>query len=228
MPLKRLHKSLLLLGFLVGCTFSTPPFIPAGPAAALLSAGTTGRPLAASARALRPAQQGSDTWDSYLPLVFKSTPPPATQTPTPTATPTPTPTSTPNPSGCTLTYNGAFEQQLYSLINDERAKAGLEPLTPNGPLEVSAGLHSEDMAVNHFIDHTGSDGSTFWERAQRAGYTGRWGGEIIMMAASPEAAMDWWMNDAPHRAMILGDLDDFGAGYAHCSDSYYTVDFGHR
>jgi uncharacterized protein YkwD len=118
---------------------------------------------------------------------------------------------------------------LYVLINNERANAGLEPLNINYALEISAGLHSDDMAVNHFMSHTGSDGSTFWERAQRAGYGGNWGGEIIVMGVgTPEEAVAWWMNDAPHRAMILGDLNDFGAGYAHCSSGYFTVDFGHR
>jgi uncharacterized protein YkwD len=176
----------------------------------------------------------SDGWKIYLPLVIISAPPPSTPTPTPTPTPTatytptPTPTLTPVPSGCTLTHNGAFEQQLYDLINNERANARLEPLSIDGALEISAGIHSDDMAVNHFMDHTGSDGSTFWQRAVRAGYTGRWGGEIIMGGSSPQSAVTWWMNDAPHREMILGDLDDFGAGYAHCSGNDFTVDFGHR
>jgi uncharacterized protein YkwD len=117
---------------------------------------------------------------------------------------------------------------LYVLINNERANVFLAPLTANNALEISAGLHSDDMAVNHFMSHIGSDGSTFWERAVRAGYTGHWGGEIIMGGRSPEAAVAWWMNDAPHRDMILGDLNDFGAGYAYCSGNYFTVDFGHR
>jgi len=221
------------------------------------SADTFSRLLAAAARVWRTDQQGtiivvsdgttytikpSGGWKIYLPLVIISTPPPSTQTPTPSFTSTPsatatilvppvptaTPRLTPVPSGCTLTHNGAFEQQLYVLINNERANVGLAPLTINGALEISAGLHSDDMAVNHFMSHTGSDGSTFWERAVRAGYTGRWGGEIIMGGRSPEAAVDWWMNDAPHRDMILGDLNDFGAGYAYCSGNYFTVDFGHR
>jgi uncharacterized protein YkwD len=87
------------------------------------------------------------------------------------------------------------------------------------------------MAINHFMAHTGSDGSTFWDRAMRAGYTGHWGGEIIYGGygvGSPEAAVNWWMNDAPHKAMIVGDLNDFGAGYSYCSGGYFTVDFGHR
>jgi uncharacterized protein YkwD len=117
---------------------------------------------------------------------------------------------------------------LYDLINNERANVGLGPLTVNYPLETSSGIHSDDMAVNHFMSHTGSDGSTFWQRALSAGYTGHWGGEIIMGGDSPEAAVAWWMSDGPHRDMILGDLNDFGAGFSHCSSNYFTVDFGHR
>jgi len=153
--------------------------------------------------------------DLYLPLVMRMIPP------TPTSTPTP-PTS-----GCPAHYY-PYEEQLYALINDIRADNGLKALTVNYPLETSSGLHSDDMAVNHFISHTGSDGSTFWQRAVAAGYTGHHGGEIIMMAASPQAAVDWWMSDGPHRDMILSDTDDFGAGYSYCGSGYFTVDFGHR
>jgi uncharacterized protein YkwD len=164
------------------------------------------------------AIQSPDAWKVYLPFVMKMTTPPST----------PTPTSTPVPSGCILTHNFAYEEQLYELINNKRAEYGLKLLTINYPLETSSGIHSDDMAINHFMSHTGSDGSTFWQRAVKAGYTGHWGGEIIMGGSSPQAAVDWWMNDAPHRAMILGDLDDFGAGFSHCSSNYFTVDFGHR
>ena len=190
-----------------------------------------------AAAGLRPANAlhdlPSDGLLSFLPLVFKSTPPPTptptvTPSPTRTATRTPTRTATPGGTGCTLTHNGAYEQQLYDLINNERTQAGLAPLTVNNALEISAGGHSDDMAVNHFMSHTGSDGSTFWERIVRAGYTGRWGGEIIASGSSPQAAVTWWMNDGPHRDVILGDLDDFGAGFAHCDSNYFTVDFGHR
>jgi uncharacterized protein YkwD len=42
--------------------------------------------------------------------------------------------------------------------------------------------------------------------------------------------MDWWMNEPLHRDMILGNFNDFGAGYARCDgdSGYFTVDFGHR
>jgi len=165
----------------------------------------------------------------------------ANSTPSPTSTlvvnpPSPTATNTPLPATCNLIYNGSFEQQMLALINAERANVGLSPLTPNYALETAAGWHSDDMALGSFISHTGSDGSSYWERDLRAGYTGRWGGEIIYAGSgannSPERAVAWWMNDPPHKAVILADYQDFGAGYVYCptggNGGYFTVDFGHR
>lgn len=139
--------------------------------------------------------------------------------------------------------NSSFEAQLLVLINNERAKAvpPLPPLQENSALDASAHAHSLDMAVNNYMAHTGLDGSTYWDRELRAGYTGRWGGEIIYAGSgaynNPASAVTWWMNDPPHRALIMdtetwADYADFGAGYAYCSTSsyggYFTVDFGHR
>jgi uncharacterized protein YkwD len=162
--------------------------------------------------------------------------PTLTFTKTTTFTPSSTFTDTPVQPVCVLIYNGTFEAQLLTLINQERTKAGLLPLTNSYPLEISSGLHSADQAQHDFLSHTGSDGSTYWEREVRAGYTGRWGGEIIYAGSgaynNPESAVKWWMNDPPHKAIILADYQDFGAGYAYCpSDTYgafFTVDFGHR
>jgi uncharacterized protein YkwD len=122
------------------------------------------------------------------------------------------------------------------LINNERMQAGLVPLTENAALDSSARTHSIDMALHDFISHTGSDGSSYWDREVRAGYPGRWGGEIIYAGSgsynSPDQAVTWWMNDPPHKAIILADYNDLGAGYAYCpSDMYggfFTADFGHR
>jgi uncharacterized protein YkwD len=135
-----------------------------------------------------------------------------------------------------LIHNGAFENQMLSLINAQRALAGLGALTDSYPLENSSGIHSDDQAANDFLSHTGSDGSTYWQREVAAGYTGRWGGEIIYAGSgaynNPQSAVTWWMNDAPHKAIILADYNDFGAGYAYCPTGtyggFFTVDFGHR
>jgi uncharacterized protein YkwD len=165
------------------------------------------------------AAQSGAAVQVYFPLIARY------PTPTPTKTPVPTPTSS-----CPSHY-GSYELELYDMINEERANAGLSPLAPHYSLETSAGEHSDDMAVNHFLSHTGSDGSTACQRVVAAGYLSSWCAEIIMYANSPQAAMDWWMNEPLHRDMILGPFNDFGAGYAKCAGDYagyFTVDFGHR
>jgi uncharacterized protein YkwD len=159
-----------------------------------------------------------------------------TFTPTRTLTPTATATNTPGSSVCSLIHNGAFENQVLTLINDERTLAGLGALTDFYPIENSAGIHSDDQAANNFLSHTGSDGSTYWQREVAAGDTSRWGGEIIHAGLgaynNPQSAMNWWMNDAPHEAIMLADYNDFGAGYAYCPTGtyggFFTADFGHR
>ena len=135
-------------------------------------------------------------------------------------------------------YNSAYEAQLIVLINHERAinSTPLAPLVENSSLDTSARAHSLDQSVNNFLSHTGSDGSSYWDREVRAGYTGLWGGEIIYAGSgsynSPVAAVNWWMNDQVHHDLILADYQDIGAGYVYCSTStygaYFTVDFGHR
>ncbi len=122
------------------------------------------------------------------------------------------------------------------MINNERTNAGLPPLAESAALDASARSHSLDQSLNDFLSHTGSDGSGYWDREVRAGYTGRWGGEIIYAGSGsynvPASAVRWWMNDPPHKALILADYQDFGAGYVYCSTSsyggFFTVDFGHR
>ena len=134
-----------------------------------------------------------------------------------------------------MVYNSGYEAQVLSLVNTQRTKAGLPVLSANSALATSARAHSVDQAVNNFMSHTGSDGSSPQDRIKRAGYTGNWWGEIIYAGSgsygTPANAVTWWMNDPPHAAIILGThYTDFGAGYAFCSTSsygaYFTVDFG--
>ncbi len=137
-------------------------------------------------------------------------------------------------SGCSLVYNSDYESRVIALVNNERQAAGLPVLTMHSSLMSSARGHSVDMAVNNYMSHTGSDGSTAWQRMQAAGYVGRWGGENIWVGYSngtPEAAMSWWMNSQAHKDNILGVYyRDIGVGYAYCATGtyrhYYSINFG--
>jgi len=159
-----------------------------------------------------------------------------TQTPMPTVTPmvtrTPLPSATrttaPPSQGC-ATFNYDWEVQVAVMINDERAKNGKYALTMNSMLTTSARAHSVDMVVNKYMSHTGLDGSSPQDREQRAGYYGRYWGEIIG-GGTPTVAVTWWMNEPGHRDMVLGTnwpYVDYGVGYAYCAgQGWFTVDFG--
>lgn len=134
-------------------------------------------------------------------------------------------------TNCNYSQNAGYTAQLESLINAERAKAGLAPLTSNPVLAGIAQAHAADMACNSMISHTGSDGSSVYGRFQAAGYAGSHSEEIIYGGGGPQAAMSWWMSDQIHRDAILNpDTKEFGAGYAYFSNGsygdYIAVEFG--
>ncbi|RSM87577.1 CAP domain-containing protein [Kibdelosporangium aridum] len=128
-----------------------------------------------------------------------------------------------------------IQDDVVRLTNAERQKAGCPPLTAVAQLNVAAQRHSEDMAANNFLGHTGSDGSTMVTRVERAGYTG-WRGLAENVAAgyqTAEAVVAGWMNSSGHRANILNcGLRDIGVGYATNPSStygvYWTQNFGSR
>jgi uncharacterized protein YkwD len=130
-----------------------------------------------------------------------------------------------------------FAEQVVVLVNVERAEEGCNPVTMHPQLNQAALAHSEDMALNDFFDHTGSDGSSVTDRMEAAGYV-NWltaGENIAAGQTTPEAVMTAWMNSPGHRANILNcDFEDIGVGYYHHPDDdgsevwyhYWTQVFG--
>jgi uncharacterized protein YkwD len=120
-------------------------------------------------------------------------------------------TGTPTTSGaCTYTDNPGLVSQIYTLINAARASNGLPALTVNPKLVASATAHSIDMACHSLLSHTGSDGSTIQSRITAVGYSYSYWNEAIF-AQPPQyggdaaAAVNWWLNDPPHRLILLTD-----------------------
>ena len=98
------------------------------------------------------------------------------------------------------------QQQVLQIVNQERKNAGRKPVRLNPYLNAAALAHSEDMKNNDFFSHTGSDGSSFGQRAQRAGYEGSPRGENIAWGySSPSDVMQGWMTSPGHRNNILGN-----------------------
>jgi uncharacterized protein YkwD len=139
------------------------------------------------------------------------------------------------PPGCVATLNPDFETEVLNLLNQERQKAGLGLLTLQPQLDAAANGHSADMACNDFFDHTGSNGSSPWDRILAQGYSYSYAGENIYagsgMYETPQRAVTAWMNSEGHRANILNaNFTEIGIGYVHTDTSYYkgyfTTDFG--
>ncbi|MBI4498555.1 MAG: CAP domain-containing protein [Chloroflexi bacterium] len=125
-----------------------------------------------------------------------------------------------------------LEELVLDQINAVRALHGLPSLAAATELTAAARRHSADMAAHAFLDHTGSDGSSFTQRITEAGYGWSRAGEIVAKGYPDAAAVVLgWMNSPDHRAIIMTpDYRDVGAGVARGADGalYWTVDFGAR
>jgi uncharacterized protein YkwD len=130
----------------------------------------------------------------------------------------------------------AWEWEVIRLVNQERANNGdLPPLKRDNALDAAAYGHSQDMGVNDFFSHTGSNGSSPWDRMRTAGYYFNYAGENIAGGySSPQWVMQGWMNSSGHRANILNSsFREIGVGYYYDSDGsgyghYWTQNFGRR
>ncbi|MCA1553861.1 MAG: CAP domain-containing protein, partial [Chloroflexi bacterium] len=147
-----------------------------------------------------------------------------TSTPQPTATFTRTPTSTPRPPTVTPTKGttavalapvvasvgmNAEESQMFALINQERAKAGLNGIVSDPVFQGVARARANDMARTQYYSHY--DRTTGQLAAQamlrNLGVTIPMGENFYANwpfdAGFVVKAMNWFMADPPHRANIL-------------------------
>ncbi len=139
-----------------------------------------------------------------------------------------TSTGTTSSGGCQYSENAAYINELLSLINAERTKAGVPALSLNPQLGAAAQGHSVDMACSNFLSHSGSNGSTIGQRIAAAGYSPSYYVEIIAIG-TPQDALAQWNDDALHRnAMLDPKATEIGIGYAYSANSdyggYITVD----
>ena len=138
------------------------------------------------------------------------------------------PTST-SAGPCTPDRNPAFEGEILTLINNARKNNGLPPLIMNAQLTAATDAHSEDMACNSLLSHTGSDGSSVVSRVAAQGYAATYVVENIYAGGTAQNAVNWWMNDQIHKDAILNtQVTEIGIGYAYLGSStyggYFAVD----
>lgn len=108
----------------------------------------------------------------------------------------------------------AFAEQVVALVNEERAKAGLSPLTIHSGAVSAAQIRAGEIQTQ--FSHTRPNGSSFSTALTQAGVSYRGSGENIAYGqSSPEQVMQSWMNSAGHRANILNsNYTAIGVGHA--------------
>ena len=120
----------------------------------------------------------------------------------------------------------AFESEVVRLVNQERAKQGLAPLTQDWQLSRVARYKSQDMKNLGYFSHTSPTYGSPFDMMKSFGISYRTAGENIAKGyATPEAVVRAWMNSPGHRANILNSsYTHIGVGYV-ASGSYWTQMF---
>ncbi len=118
-----------------------------------------------------------------------------------------------NNSGNNNTSEHAFIQQVVNLVNEERAKEGLAPLTIDTKVQAAAMVRAEECEER--FSHTRPDGSNFATVLKEQNVSYRSAGENIAYGQrTPEEVMKAWMNSSGHRANIMNaNFTTIGVGY---------------
>jgi len=97
-----------------------------------------------------------------------------------------------------------FAQQVLTIVNQERSKAGLKPLTMNANLSKVAMAKAQDMYNNNYFDHQSPTYGSPFDMMRQFGITYNYAGENIAKGQrTPTEVMNQWMNSPGHRANIL-------------------------
>ena len=119
-----------------------------------------------------------------------------------------------------------YEKQVVTLVNEQRAKYGLKPLTLNTQLSRVARAKSQDMKDKGYFSHTSPTYGSPFDMMRKFGITYRTAGENIAKGQrTPQAVVNAWMNSSGHRANILNaSFTQIGVGYV-AQGNYWTQMF---
>jgi uncharacterized protein YkwD len=123
---------------------------------------------------------------------------------------------------------------MLKLVNDERKRAGVDPLQFSRELLSAARRHSRDMAAHQYLGHDSPEGDSPADRVRAAGIQyeeigeNLYADEHIDTAALPERTIRAWMESPAHRENLLSPA--FRGSAAAVSKSpdgryYVTEDF---
>lgn len=123
----------------------------------------------------------------------------------------------------TSTEGKSYAWQVVELVNAERAKEGLAPLTIDEKIADAAAIRAREIPRN--FSHTRPDGTSFSTALKEAGAVYRRAGENIAWGQkTPAEVVKAWMNSTGHRANIMSkNYSRIGVAYYQEGGKAYWV-----
>jgi uncharacterized YkwD family protein len=110
-----------------------------------------------------------------------------------------------------------YAKEVIKLVNQERAKQNLKPLTEDTALSNMALVKAKDMSQNHYFDHTSPTYGSPFDMMNKFNISYSYAGENIAEGQkTPQEVMTAWMNSEGHRANILN------SNYTTIGVAYYN------
>ncbi len=127
--------------------------------------------------------------------------------------PTPEAPNTPETETPEDNTNLSYIEQVVKLVNIERAKEGLAPLSVDENVQAAAQVRAVECEQS--FSHTRPNGSSFSTALKEQNVSYRRAGENIAWGQrSPEEVVTAWMNSSGHRANIMNaNYTKIGVGY---------------
>ena len=134
------------------------------------------------------------------------------------------------PSLAQSPFDADGEKQLIELINQERARADLQPLATDQRLTQAARKHTALMVKHKALSHQFDDEESLQLRTAEENIRFDRQAENVALEMDVTGAHAILMNSPPHRANILSpDYNAIGVGVMRSGDEVYvTEDFAHR
>jgi uncharacterized protein YkwD len=128
-------------------------------------------------------------------------------------------------------YLAKVEDEIFTATNNERVKAGLQPLKRNSTANSYARSKSLEMLNLNYFDHKSPNNGYISDIAKRDGWNySRIGENIYTMtgssasSASGTAINNSWMSSPGHKANILNkDFTDIGIGVTYKNNKLYAT-----
>ena len=97
----------------------------------------------------------------------------------------------------------ADEQEVFDLINKQRADNGLVALKSDAEIQRIARIKAQDMIDNNYFSHSSPTYGSPFDMLKKFGVSYKTAGENIAGNSSNSEAVIAWMNSSGHRANIL-------------------------